>query len=49
MDAPAAEPGLLLELIESAPPVLQGFAAGVKASRDWDGVEPLLQVIDFGS
>jgi methylmalonyl-CoA/ethylmalonyl-CoA epimerase len=43
----AAEPGLLLEFIEAAPVVLEGFAAGVKASREWDGGSELLQVIDF--
>ena len=40
-------PGMLLELIEAAPAVLQGFAAGVQASRDWDGVSNPVQVYDF--
>jgi len=43
----AAEPGLLLEFIEAAPVVLDGFAAGVKAARDWDGSSQPLAVIDF--
>lgn len=42
------EPGLLLELIEASPAVLEGFTAGVQASRAWDGRAPLLQTIDFG-
>lgn len=44
----ACEPGLLLELIEAAPAVLEGFAAGVEASRRWDGV-PAVQDIDMGA
>jgi methylmalonyl-CoA/ethylmalonyl-CoA epimerase len=43
----AQEPGLLLEFIEAVPLVLEGFAAGVKASREWDGGDGFLQVIDF--
>lgn len=43
----AAEPGLLLEFIEAAPVVLDGFAAGIKATKDWDGRSNPVQVIDF--
>ncbi len=43
----AQEPGLLLEFIEAAPIVLEGFAAGVKASREWDGARDPIQIIDF--
>lgn len=43
----AVEPGLLLELIEACPPVLEGFAAGVEASRSWDGSSDPVHVIDF--
>jgi methylmalonyl-CoA/ethylmalonyl-CoA epimerase len=41
------EPGLLLEYIEAVPAVTEGFAAGVAASRAWDGREAVLQSIDF--
>lgn len=43
----AEEPGLLLEFIEAAPLVLDSFAIGVKASREWDGASQPLHVIDF--
>ncbi len=43
------EPGLLLEFIEAAPPVLEGFAAGSKAAREWDGSSHPLQIIDFAA
>jgi len=43
----AAEPGLLLEFIEAAPVVLEGFAAGIKATKEWDGASNPVQVIDF--
>lgn len=43
----AAEPGLLLELIEAAPVVLEGFADGIKAAREWDGKSQPVTVIDF--
>lgn len=47
MESPE-EPGLLLEFIEAAPVVLEGFAAGVQASRNWDGSGPLTQTFDLG-
>lgn len=43
----AAEPGLLLEFIEAAPVVLDSFAAGVAATRVWDGSSAPIQVFDF--
>ncbi|WP_029923146.1 VOC family protein [Nevskia soli] len=43
----AAEPGLLLEFIEAAPVVLENFASGMKAAREWDGNREANQVIDF--
>jgi hypothetical protein len=43
----AAEPGLLLEFIEAAPVVLDVFAAGIQAARDWDGSRQPLNFIDF--
>ncbi|HZR38357.1 MAG TPA: VOC family protein [Nevskia sp.] len=43
----AAEPGLLLEFIEAAPVVLEGFAAGIQAAREWDGRSNPVSVIDF--
>lgn len=45
----AREPGLLLELIEASPAVLEGFAAGVSAARDWDGRTSVIQMIDLGA
>ncbi len=45
----AAERGLLLEFIEAAPAVLEGFASGIQAARDWDGVSKPITVIDFES
>src|SRR3546814_14121821 len=39
------EPGLLLEFIEAVPAVLDGFAAGVAASRVWDGRSAPVQKI----
>lgn len=44
----AREPGLLLEFIEASAIVLEGFAAGVEASRKWDGQTPILQIFDLG-
>lgn len=41
------EPGLLLEFIEATPAVLQGFATGLQASREWDGRSEILHVFDF--
>lgn len=43
----AGEPGMLLEFIEAAPVVLEGFASGIKAAREWDGRGDAIQVIDF--
>jgi catechol 2,3-dioxygenase-like lactoylglutathione lyase family enzyme len=43
----ADEPGILFEFIEVTPPILQGFAQGVAASRAWDGRDHILQTIDF--
>lgn len=43
----ASEPGLLLELIEAVPAVLQGFDGGAKAAREWDGRSTPVTVIDF--
>lgn len=43
----ASEPGLLLELIEAVPAVLQGFDGGAKAAREWDGKSNAVTVIDF--
>lgn len=41
------EPQTRFELIEAVPAVLEGFAAGVEASRRWDGSGNVLQVFDF--
>lgn len=46
MESPKS-PGLLLEFIEAVPVVLDGFAAGVKASQEWDGVTQPMQIYDF--
>ena len=43
----AAAPGMLLEFIEAAPVVLDSFASGIKAAREWDGHSNPLHVIDF--
>jgi catechol 2,3-dioxygenase-like lactoylglutathione lyase family enzyme len=43
------ELGVLFELIEVVPAIQQAFDAGVAASRDWDGGEPILTVIDFAA
>lgn len=40
-------PGLLLELIEATAPVLDGFAAGLKATQEWDGSSNPVQIFDF--
>ena len=45
--ASAAEPGLLLEYIAAVPAVRDGFAAGVAASRSWDGRTLIAQTIDL--
>ncbi|MGH8506483.1 MAG: VOC family protein [Stenotrophobium sp.] len=41
------EPGPLFEFIEAAPIILDGFATGMQASRDWDGHSDPVHVIDF--
>lgn len=46
MESPDA-PGVLLELIEGTATVLDGFAAGLKATEAWDGVSNPVQVFDF--
>lgn len=43
----AEEAGPLFEFIAATPPVLEGFAAGLQATREWDGVQHPLQSIDF--
>lgn len=40
-------PSVLLEFIEAAPAVLDGFTAGVKASEEWDGRSNPIQIYDF--
>jgi hypothetical protein len=42
------EPGILFEFIQTSPMLLEGFAQGVEASRNWDGREHILQTIDLG-
>jgi len=46
MESPES-PGMLLELIEAAPAVLDGFSAGLKATDEWDGVSQAVQIFDF--
>ncbi len=46
MESPQA-PGMLLEFIEAAAVVLDGFSAGLKATRQWDGVSNPVQIFDF--
>lgn len=41
------EPGPLYEFIEAGPLVLDGFAAGAKASREWDRRGAAVSVHDF--
>lgn len=43
----ADAPGVLLELIEATSVVLDGFAAGLKATETWDGVSQPVQIFDF--
>jgi hypothetical protein len=43
----ADAPGMLLEFIEASAPVLDGFAAGLKATQEWDGSSNAVQVFDF--
>jgi hypothetical protein len=45
----AAEPGLRFEFIQASPMMLEGFAAGVAASRGWDGGEPVIHIVDFAA
>lgn len=40
-------PGVLLEFIEAVPAVLEGFAAGIKATQEWDGSSNPIQIYDF--
>jgi hypothetical protein len=47
--SPADEPGILWEFIEVTPMLQAGFDHGVAASRDWDGKDAILQVIDFAA
>jgi hypothetical protein len=42
------EPGILYEFIQTSPMLLEGFAQGVEASRNWDGREHILTTIDLG-
>lgn len=42
-----AAPGPLYELIEAVPAVLEGFASGLQATRDWDGRSTPVTVFDF--
>lgn len=43
----ADAPGVMLELIEATAMVLDGFAAGLKATETWDGISNPVQVFDF--
>jgi hypothetical protein len=43
------EPGLLFEFMQASPALIQGFADGVAASRAWDGIDPILNIFDFGA
>jgi len=42
------EPGLLFEFMQASPMLLDGFAQGVAASRDWNGREAILMSVDLG-
>jgi methylmalonyl-CoA/ethylmalonyl-CoA epimerase len=42
-----SEPGLLMEYIEISPDIRAGYAAGIAASHDWDGVTQTKTVIDL--
>ncbi len=46
MESPES-PGMLLELIEAAPVILDSFAAGLKATDEWDGLSQPVQIFDF--
>ncbi|MDB5985026.1 MAG: hypothetical protein JWR16_79 [Nevskia sp.] len=41
--------GMLFEFIETTPQLLAGFAAGLQASRDWDGISAPVTVIDLAA
>jgi methylmalonyl-CoA/ethylmalonyl-CoA epimerase len=41
------EPGPLYEFIEAVPAVLDGFAAGIEASRRWNGIDTPISSFDF--
>jgi catechol 2,3-dioxygenase-like lactoylglutathione lyase family enzyme len=43
------EPGLRFEFFQTTPMLLEGFAAGIAASRAWDGKQHILQLIDFAA
>lgn len=43
-----AEPGMLLEFMQTSQMLEEGFALGVAASRDWDGRKAILAEYDFG-
>jgi methylmalonyl-CoA/ethylmalonyl-CoA epimerase len=42
-----ADPGVLYELIEAVPVVLDGFASGLQASKQWDGRGTAVTIVDF--
>jgi hypothetical protein len=42
-----SEPGLLMEYIELSAEIRAGYAAGIAASRDWDGVSQPKTVYDL--
>ncbi len=42
-----SEPGLRFEFFQTSPMLLEGFAAGIAASRAWDGKDHILQQFDF--
>lgn len=41
------EPGPLYEFIEATPAILEGFAAGLQASRSWDRISAPTAIFDF--
>jgi catechol 2,3-dioxygenase-like lactoylglutathione lyase family enzyme len=43
------EPGILFEFIQVNPVIQQAFDDGVAASRNWDGREAILQIVDFAA
>jgi hypothetical protein len=42
-----SESGLLMEYIELSPDIRAGYAAGIAAARDWDGVTQPTTTIDL--